>query len=62
MLSESDRERLAKAAQTAELLGKDLREMTKCEDRAIWELALTQLAAVLPIENRLKLITCQGHL
>jgi len=62
VLSERDREMLTKAAQTAERLGQDLREMTKCEDREIWELALTLLAKVLHIENRLKCILYRGHL
>ena len=62
MLSERDRERLAKAAQTAELLGQDLREMTMCADRSIQELALTLLASALKTENRLKCILNQSHL
>lgn len=56
MLNEKDQENLTKAAQTAELLGQDLRELVKSENPLLADIALELLESSSAIEHRIKRI------
>jgi len=56
MLNDNDQERVAKSAQTANLLVQDLREMMKADDPLLADIALEILQQAVQVENRLKRI------
>jgi len=57
MLDKRDPENLVKAAQTAELLLQDLRELVKSENPLVADIALEMLESATAIEKRLKRIS-----
>ena len=56
MLNPADHENLVKSSQTANLLVQDLRELIKCDNPLLGELAIEILQQAVQIEQRLKRI------
>ena len=56
MLNPADNENLVKSCQTANLLVRDLRELIKCDNPLLGELAIEILQQAVQIEQRLKRI------
>ena len=56
MLNATDREKVVKASQTANLLVQDLRELVNSEDALLSDIALEVLRQATQVENRLKRI------
>ncbi len=54
MLSKSDEENLVKAAQCANLLSQDLKELTKTSNPLLGEIVLSLLAEAVAIEQKLQ--------